>query len=310
MSYPDLLVKLQELSKMKENWYSVSEITEQIKHAGGTELHPSLRFKEAAEASGFSTNTLNRMLAVRGFLDSVKDETPELQAGIDPNSISFPSLEVVKRLYQVNHEEGRRLLAEVVRGEITYRELRKQYNKLIAENVGVASSHQIARIAGRDFENAALAALHSSEDEFFKDLKITTEVPKSLPLQIDAVGYQEDADGHSVPLIGFEFKAYREQSNWKQILELLVYRAQFAANFFQCFWVVFSSSVGVDRIEIFSRIFDELGCPSIGVAVLIMDSEQLEIVRQPKDNPLQDWSEKVEKFGKLRDQLLGKRSFR
>ncbi|MBV5329816.1 MAG: hypothetical protein JZU65_19670 [Chlorobium sp.] len=302
MSHRDRLNELQILGKLKNNWYSVAGVAEGIINAGG-ELLPR-RMRDAAEASGLSMNTLKRMLSVRAFLDSVKDQIPDIHQGMDPNKLSYPNLELVKRLYQVNQEQGISMLTEVVRGEITFRELRERYNQLVSENISGASSQQIARIEERDFAASALAAIKSAAHEIFSGLIITIDGPRQMPLPIDAIAYEFSFEDTDLPYAGFEFINYREQANWKQILETLQYRTIFSSYFFKRYWVVFSENSGSACVTAFTKILIELGCPSIGIAVIPLDAGSLKIIHAPTGDPIQDWSGKIERYRKLREGLL------
>lgn len=303
MSRTELYNELKRLSKLKNNWYSVADVIEKIKSdLGGANL--ASRLKEAADASGFSTNTLRRMWLVRIFFNTVKDKIPMPYQDIDPNELSFPNLELVKRLHQTNHEQGLEFLSEVVKGEITFRDLREQYNRLVTENISGASSQQIARIEERDFSAIAFAAVKEAAQELFSGLIITIDNRRQMPLPIDAIAYEFSFEDSDVPYAGFEFINYREQANWKQILDTLQYRTIFFSNFFKRYWIIFSENSGSTCVNAFTKILVELGCPSIGIAILTLNESRIKVMHHPTGDPIQDWSEKVEPYRKLREGLL------
>ena len=182
--------ELKMLSKIKNSWYSVAGIAIMIAEDGGDVPR---RLRDACEASGFSINTLKRMMSVRDFADSMKGKNTELQQVSDLNSLSYPNLELAKRLYQVNQEKGLNLLTEVVKGENTFRELLAKYNQLVSENIGAASSQQIARFEEREFGVIALAAVKKASKDIFGGDFITIDTPQNMPLPIDAVGYDQYA---------------------------------------------------------------------------------------------------------------------
>ena len=69
MSPRELLSELKVLARLKNNWYSVAVTFEKVKlHCAGQE-HITRRIKEACEASGYSMNTINRMLTVKAFFE-------------------------------------------------------------------------------------------------------------------------------------------------------------------------------------------------------------------------------------------------
>ena len=301
MDLQDQINELKKLSKIKNSWYSVAGIAIMIAEAGGDVPR---RLRDACDASGFSVSTLKRMMSVRDFADSMKGKNADLQQVSDLNSLSYPNLELAKRLYQVNQEKGLNLLADVLKGENTFRELLAKYNQLVSENIGAASSQQIARFEEREFGVIALAAVKKAVNDICGNLFITIETPQNMPLPVDAVGYGEYDHNRSHPFAGFVFINYREQVNWKQILDSLQHRAIFSSYFFKCFWVIFSENTGQECITAFTNILIELRCESMGVAKIPLNGNSLEIVHRISGDPFADWSNKLDVYRKLRSKLL------
>jgi len=301
MNNEEMLKEISRLSRMKNNWYSMATISEQyIVLQGGDRTGQHIQ--NIAANSGLHPNTLNRMMSVRNFLDSVKDQIQNCKKVVDLNDLSYPNLELVKRLYQTNQKLGIKLLNEVVEGKITFRELRKKYNEIIAENMDNASSKQTAKIKGRNFKALALAAIKSASYRLFEGQIMTIDSPPRL-LSIDAAAYELSPTGSECAYAGFEFIAYHGQTNWNTILDTLLHRSVFLCNFFKRFWIVFSENTGRECISGFSNILQMLDCPSIGVAVLL-ESGQLEVVHSPTGDSIQNWSQKLETFLERRSDLL------
>ena len=159
--YKELLKKLRDARHLKKNWYIVASLTEKIRESFDGPRRKMERLEGAAEASGYNINTLNRMLAVKSYFDLVKDNVPGL-ADIDPNNLSFPTLEVIKRWHQLDPNIAKVTLIEVMAGQITYRALRDKYNLFVAANTSSASAHQVARLVTKDFKEAAMKAVQQS----------------------------------------------------------------------------------------------------------------------------------------------------
>lgn len=305
MNGEELLKEIKLLSRLKNNWYSMASISEQYMMLQGSD-RTGRQILDIALNSGLHPNTLNRIMSVRMFFDSVKDQIQDFYQGYDPNDLSYPNLEIVKRLYQTNQDQGIRMLNEVLKGKITFRELRAQYTKLIAENIDNASSQQLAKIQGKNFKSLAFEAIKSAANEIFSGQIITIGPPQLRLLTIDAVAYELTPSGEDLMYAGFEFVSYREQANWNTLLDTLLYRSVFFSNFFKRFWIIFSENSGVGCTTGFVRILRLLGCPSIGVATLL-ETGRLKIVHSPTGDPIQDLSRRLETFLKRRSELLSTR---
>lgn len=288
-SYQILLNELKETGKLRNNWYLVASLTEKIKRDPTGPRQQFKRVKDASAASGYSMNTLNRMLAVKEFFVSIKEGVGLLE-GIDANTLSFPSLEVVKRLHKVNPDEGIRMLIAVATGKIIFRELREFYNKVVSENTVVASAHQVARLETRDFEEAAMNAVKRASAKLISNLgNVTIEKPRDGRLPIDAMAYA----GGPAPVSGFQFVLLRDPENPKQTLENMLYRILFYSSFFSSYWVVFASNTGEGRIYAFINILEKLGYHTIGVAELPWSADrqpsninvELKLRRLPRATP-------------------------
>lgn len=305
-----LLEDLRELSRLKDNWYSVAVKFEALKnHWSGME-HFKRRIMEACEASGYSLNTLNRMLSVRAFFDSVKDEVKELE-GVDPNTLSFPSLEVVRRWYQVNQKEAIQALAKVAGGRITYRKLRERYDQSISKDAGKASVHQLTKRKGRGFKDTALEAIRSSCCDLFdmKNEMTINKVNYRPPFSIDVIALDSHSESQLFP-VGFELFYLSARENPRRRLELLINDLLFKSYFFRAIWVVFPSSLGEERINAFSEMIGLLDRRSIGVAMLPWDENNakdgevsLTVIRRPTSEQSPDWHEKLRKFDELHQRL-------
>lgn len=305
-NYKILIDELEKAGKLRNNWYLVASITEKIKFDSVGPRQPAKRLKDASAACGYSTNTLNRMLAVKEFFDLNNGGISQLQ-GIDANALSFPSLEIVKRIHKVNSAEGIRMLTAVAAGEINFRELRQFYNKVVSENSSDASAHQVARLEARGFEEAALKAVNLASKELFVTFpNLTIEKPRDGRLPVGALAYR----GGPVPVSGFEFVLLRDPENPKLTLENMLYRILFYSSFFNSYWVVFASNTGTERIRTFANIFEKLERTSIGVAVLPWGVEasgsglELQILRIPTGTPNPDHRSALDNIEDLRLSLI------
>lgn len=311
MILSELHAELQVLAKLKNNWYSVADAIETFKqyHAGHT--HILRKVKEVYEANGFTQNAINRMLAVKSFYDASKDKVKELK-GVDPNTLSFTSLEISKRLHQVNPGEGLVMLADVAKGEVTSRVLRERYDALIAADYSNASMQQISKREVAEFEEAALHHVSAAAELLFGgSKKITLHSPpeQQLPLTISAVAKADDSEIADISLYGLDFFYFRDQESFKKRIESFLHRLVFNASFFTATWVILPPGAGSDCENALSSILDLQDCPSIGIAKIPWrdskkDLGRLKIIRRPKLADIAVASGKLKTFSKLHKQLL------
>jgi len=284
MDYQNLLAELQNLTKLKNNWYSVASVTEKLKIRSAENDFPARRLREAAEVTKYNVNTLNRMISVKAFLDLIIGKVPHLK-GVDLNTLSFPSLEVVKRLHQVNHDEGLEMLLMVVMGKITYRDLRKHYDGKMTET-GSYTTGQLARIKNRKFEEVALEYIK----EKFHNL---VETNVSLRFKVQSQSYFADVIVEPKTLtneplnIGIIFETLSPQKGPDK-LRLFIERSLSYGNFFDKFWIVFPSNADKVIVNSYIELLDLFGKTSY-VVVLIPWEEQasgdLQIIRHASGKP-------------------------
>lgn len=306
-SYQGLLVQLKQLVREKPNWYSVAQTVEKIKSAPDGPQQLANRLRDASDASGFSTNELNRMVGVKDYFDSVKESITELH-NFDVNTLSFLSLEVTRRLHHVSPEEGIKMFTAVATGQTTYRELRAYYNKVVSENTKAASAQQIAKLETRDFGEAARLAISAESNKLFADMpRFTISYPRSAHMSIDAIGLDERM---GTPLFGCEFIVLRDPGNPKQVLETMLYRTLYYSSLFSRFWVVLASNIGNDRINTVFSLLRQLERPSIGVAVLPWGTDKsrtdgkLDVILEPTGDPNPDYRCKYDELEHLRKELI------
>lgn len=304
MEIHDLLEELEKLAALKKNWYSVAEVFGELKERCAGQTYLNSQLIKGYEACGFSRNTLNRMLAVKSFFDSLKVEIKELN-GIDANNLSFPSLEVVKRLHQVNPAEGIKLLREVAKGEIKYKDLRDHYKKVISGSMKKASSHQIARLEAIDFTNEAYDTIKHNLQKFFKNnAEIKLAKPRDKHFFADAIVYEKKEKENLQT--AFKFRSISNPENFSKMFQNFISQIIFSAGFFHNYWVIFPTSLDVENINYLSKIFDLLHQQSIGIATITWGEEKekenvenIKFYRTPNGPSSNDWQECFELYKDL-----------
>ena len=311
MSLSKLVEELQQLAKLKNNWYAVAEAVERVKQQYAGQVHIPREVKAACDASGFSQNTINRMLAVKGFFDSAAGKVKALN-DVDPNSLSFPSLEVVKRLHQINPDEGLRALSEVAKGSITFRKLRDRYNRRIADDASKASTYQLSKREGFEFEDAALNWFgRKIWDLFGQDARLVyAKVPAQyFPFPISAAAQDVGNPAINSVVYGIEYFYFRDEENYRRRIETFLQRLLLSYRFFPVTWVIFPSDMGTERINAFASILDLFSCSSVGIMMIPWrDGAEIPgdsvIIRRPNQQLEADTKSTRDKYISLHNKLV------
>lgn len=263
MGQRELLDELKNLGSKSDRWFSIATICEKLKTRTADNTMPARRIRDASEVVKYSTNTLNRMVSVKGFVDSVSEKTPWLKQ-IDLNDVSFPSLEVVKRLYQKSPEDGIAMLNRVLKGEIKYRDLQKYYDETMTEKGGY-SIGQISRRESQRFEDTALRDIQDESTLLFgKEVdNLIFETPHRTHLADVIVSLKTTDTSAQYGIIFFKLNTTK-QNVFKSFIEAsLTY-----GNFFHQYWIIFPSNCDWQIVTRYLEILKIFNKTSYGVATI------------------------------------------
>lgn len=264
MGRQELFNKLLSLKNIKNNWYSVAEVCEQLKARTAENAYPARRIREASDVINYSVNILNRMISVRVFLNSVREKINDFEK-TDFNSVSFPSLELVKRLYQVDPAAGLEMLPKVVGGEIKIKDLSKHYADKMAILGGHSSGH-IARKESQRFQDAALGAIKLQTEKIFElkgdGLSFQLQVQNDFADVVLTSGYP----GRQLS-IGIIFETLNCPGN-KERYKSFIEKSALYGLFFDEYWTVFPSTADSKKVESYIKMLDILVRDSYGVLLV------------------------------------------
>lgn len=284
--------KLRGLKNLKHNWYLIAGIIIEIRNAH--DMNSARRIKEAADNCGYSANTLTRMASVRTFYDAVIKNNPGLKCS-DPNTISFPSLEVVKRLYQEDPENGQKMFLKVVNGEITHRNLRQKYEQIKTAKAGFSSGYT-ARKEIIEFEQKAFDYIKSDSVLLFGD--VTSLKYQSLLKSNLADMLVTSKTKLGLMNYGILFKQFYPDEKADR-LECFVYKSIAHINFFDQYWFAFPSNSDTQKIKSFETILDAYEKISCGIILIPWGDnkpESLQILKYPTGKPVPDLRDKGDWF--------------
>lgn len=296
----NLMDELIKVAKIKNNWFLIAGICEKLKARTAENAVPARRIKEAADLVGYSANTLNRMVSVKIFLDSIKDKLRGFDQ-VDFGTLSFPSLEVVKRLYQVDADAGLSMLVKVADGEIKHKDLCSHYAARMSSVGGYSAGHA-ARMDLQKFQDVALSAIQKASLCLFKDTGETVEfeISRNSSL-VDVVMSTTSLDKPMHLGILFEMLHHPEkQERFRSFIE----RSLSYGNFFDQYWIVFPDNLYDSKIASYINILTLYDKASYGVITIPWGEEiedhlaNMRILRSPTGRPVPDLCDKKDDFEK------------
>ncbi|MFO1302997.1 MAG: hypothetical protein U1F54_04650 [Burkholderiales bacterium] len=244
--------ELAELRSRKHRWHSVAEIIARtIESRGWSAGQPALKawLAQAAEASGLSLNTLGRVQAVRGFLNTLARE-PGTQMRGDPDTYPMSSLEVLKRIHAINPALARDLLGSTLNGALSLRALRERHDAL-AEDAGHGRTPDRA-ITKRSSGGLARLAVSALQDNLaaFGFAPGHRLLPRRLIarafVRTDALVYRPDEVEQSIS--GVCFTRFTPDADMRETQGVL-YRLGYLSGFFRRLIVIVPSDVDAHIIS-------------------------------------------------------------
>lgn len=318
----DQALKALDAAKLrKAPWQELATVIETVRSTGAWKdryTTPTAWIAAAAHASGYSAGALNRMIACLRFLKLIVSEKPGLSGAseiLDPAAGAglLSSVELLKRIYDVDPGRARELISVVAGHAITFRQLKAEYDKVIsapqpdlivgnppfagrrgsaADNeflmhyVGVAANKLGIRHS-RQFEDNAFAIIKRNlVDLSGPGASIHLRRYRFKFANPDAVAIQRT--GFSlVALDGFEFRNITAPIA-RNALNKLMAEIALSASFFRRYWLVLPR-----HGDFASRIADEakeLGLFSLGI-LEIVPQDKVTITLRPSKEPAPDRQE-------------------
>lgn len=223
-----------------------------------------------AAARGVTVNTVRRQLSAATFLNSILSQE-RFQSLLEKEPPPFNTVEMLKRIRDVNPGLSNELLTSVLNRSITLVEITKQYQAALAEAPQFGKRLAVRRDAAIDFEKEII-------DTLSQDLSVLAPVdPKAkvIPLRRNVQGFAfalpdamifSETDG----VKRYDAIEIRMPNDWArhQIWQILE-RINLMATFFTHTWLILPAPTSPDQ-EFFVKKLEhskmDLGLPSVGIA--------------------------------------------
>ena len=254
------------------------------------------RFKDhVAELTGYTRNTIQRMLVAEGFL---KARAPELEGiGSDPfcGAGNFFMVELAKRAWDVSPEGGLGLLHRILTEQPKHKDVRKDFEVIVGNPPFAGTARTSHRLSAR-WSKLAFSALEGGIDAVYGDERVQLYYRRYRFGRVDVDAVAVGAAGHTVDFVdGFDFLT-RLDLERGSASQTFFARTEFKASFFRRYWIAIPEEELQHRLVI--EGLSELGIKSVGL-IRIFESGTLSALHTPSAAPVPDRQDavKTEVFG-------------
>lgn len=241
------LIRLRTAGAYKNNWYRIAKCISDTMTAGGWEAGaPTFQewLLEAANATGLTTNTLTRMLAVLSFYEDRARESSASAWKGDPSQIPFTALEILKRIHAIDSTAADALATAAINGQMSSRQLNQRYETIVNSERGRLSGRVLSKRDGLAFEGLALTHLCRAPESFCCPANVTVYPhvgSRRHLLSMTAVARTMAPDKRLIGVDAF-YSDTRSDIALLRRANQIVYRIAYTSSFFDGYVVVFPAS--------------------------------------------------------------------
>lgn len=300
MKNKDFLAKLSGLRDASAGWFYIAEVVRKgLKSEVWKEGFPSRAawLEEAAKAAGYTASTLRRLVRVLDYLEGAVSS--DRLTALRTTDLPIGALEILMRMHELAPARAKALLDEVLSGDLSYRQLRGEYDQLVHERARGAPPKMFAPRLMRQFDDDAARLVKENVQRFvgegdvdlvryFRGLLV--DFPLAKP---DLIAIKRTEAGIEF-IDGFEFCFIREIAGRRMLYPLLEATA-FRASFYRRYWVMIQEEVhgGIaellrERLLMFERF-------SVGVVSILPKGEEpltseetFDVILEPQGPPVPD----------------------
>jgi hypothetical protein len=225
-----------------------------------------------AGVRGITVNTVRRQLSATTFLSSILPPQ-RFQSLLEKEPPPFNTVEMLKRIRDVNTDLADQLLPSVLNRSITLVEITKQYQAALAEAPQFGKRLSVRRDAAIDFEKTIIETLSQDPsmlapmEKNGKIIALRRNVQSFAFALPDAMIFSE-ADG----IKRYDAIEIRMPNDWArhQIWQILE-RINLMATFFTHTWLILPIPTAPDQeffVENLKSAKMSLGLPSVGIATV------------------------------------------
>jgi hypothetical protein len=285
--------------RRREPWHAVarglrSELVAERGNASGGfwDRRSPPAIAAAARRTGYSINLLTRFLAVLDWAERIA-ETGEVSVE-DIEAASFASIEVVRRIWQLDADLGRELLRQAIAGQIGSRRLRKILNTLSTSEAhrprqrraSGAADRRLRILMAHEILRAGVKELSGSPS--LRWVEADQSIWRTAPYaHFDGMAVKVGPNDKVEWVDGFDLREFGGRSINDEMIDALG-RAAISATYFRRFFLVIIEP-GADRLDWLTKAARDLKLRQFGIAAIEFEPKQRVVVAlRPAESAMPD----------------------
>lgn len=253
MKAPKALDLITDFRDKGMSWFQMATIIDEVSRCTGwVGFYKSNAdwLKAAAAQSGYQATVVRRMLRVRNFLERMTKQ-PGIDIPLEGN-LPLASLEVLERMFPIAPEQCKALLHKAIKGEITLREVQKEYSA-VTQNV-------------ESFHDQAVHRITEDLEIFCGEGDLSLIQNFKCPLFIlDAIAITSSPSAGRF-CVGFDIKPinFGKMTSSRNNIR---FEVAFVSQFFDRFWLIMSGEQAIEYAKWITGSMQVLGLLNVAVAV-------------------------------------------
>lgn len=302
MKNKDFLTKLSELRSASAGWFYIAEaVKEGLKNEAWKGGFPSRAawLEEAAKAAGYTASTLRRLVRVLDYLEGAVSS--DRLAALRTTNVPIGALEILMRMHELAPDRAKALLDEVLSGDLSYRQLRGEYDQLVQERARGAPPRMFAPRLFKQFEDDAVRLVQENVQRFVGegDVELVRDFRGLLddfPLAKPDLIAIKQTETRIKFVDGFEFRLIRDSRALSVVTNRLLEETVFRSSFYRRYWIMIQEEIHEGIAELLRERLLMFGRLSVGVVSVspkgvepLTSEEMFDVVLDPQGPPVPDF---------------------
>jgi len=283
------LSRLKNAKAARRPWAAVAEAIIELEQNSAADAGGTPWLYRAAEASGYGSNQLRRMVRAHTLLGKLSDSLTDQQIRI-ARTMPVSSVEVIMRLHAVNPDLALTELSQAIVGRgSTYRDLLAIYEQAASSETARLDAHKAGHRMARAFEDVCGDLVRRDLFQFTGSISAQIIRPARNSFEFvhpDLVLVQSDLESGKPNIVdAVEIHAATSHS-YARALSQTRQEVAFGATFFRRFWLMVPDGPVVADLD---NDFTRLGLNSVGIAAVNTTGEPVwRVQRLPHGPPVPD----------------------
>jgi hypothetical protein len=282
----DLLLRMSGAKSLKAEWAEVGELvraglkSERADVARGTSF-----LARAGEASGYSANALCRFAALLEFAEAQAATGRATLSQI--RQVPFAILETVKRAVAHDPALADELIQTAAAGRLRLAPARAAHDRAAQRARGLFAARVDTVRQGAKIEQSVLDLVRRNLSDFTgsESAQLSLSAAPMDFVRVDAIAHQLQGNDEGF-VDAFEVKMFSDRAA-PAVVDDAVARLAMASTFYRRTWAILVEP-SASQLSRYSRLLKTLELLSIGMAVVRLPTEEINIIKRPSGNPVPD----------------------